>query len=91
MVIVVVGQFVKGFKQFIVLSLLNIYNDVMGLELGEVEYLLAIVSLPWSFKIVYGFMSDNLKVFETKRKGHLILNITCCILAISLILIFHTH
>ena len=61
----------------------------MHLDLAEVEYLLALINLPWSFKIIYGFMSDNLKIFNTKRKGHMILNISCCILAISAILIYH--
>ena len=63
----------------------------MKLDLSEVEYFLAIISLPWSFKIIYGFMSDNIKFFNTKRKSHLIVNAGCCILSMSAIISFGMH
>lgn len=36
-------------------------------------------AIPWSFKILYGFISDNFLIFGTRRKGHILLNISIAI------------
>ena len=81
----------KGFKQFLILNMLNLYNDVMKLELSECEMFLGIISAPWSFKIIYGLLSDNVKIFGTKRKGHLLVNAGSCIFVMTLIIVFGMH
>jgi MFS family permease len=34
---------------------------------------ISIVHIPWSFKIVYGLISDNLPLFGTRRKSYLVI------------------
>ena len=63
----------------------------MKLELSQVEMFLGIISIPWSFKIIYGLISDNYKIFGSKRKGHLLMNAGCCIVVMSAIIIFGMH
>lgn len=88
LVVIIICNFTQGFKQFLDLSLLNLYKDIMKLEPAEVQAYMGIIAIPWSFKIVYGFMSDNLTVFNSKRRGHILLNCSCCILSMSAIMAF---
>ena len=34
---------------------------------------ISIVHIPWSFKILYGLISDNVSIFGTRRKSWLII------------------
>ena len=52
---------------------------------------MGLIAIPWSFKIFYGFSSDNIKVFGSKRKGHLLVCAACCILSMAAIIIFGMH
>lgn len=81
-------NFAQGFKQFLDLSLLALYKDVLKLEPAEVQAYMGIIAIPWSFKIIYGFMSDNVKIFNSKRRGHILMNSGCCILSMSSIMLF---
>ena len=47
----------------------------MKLEPAETTAFMGMNALPWSFKILYGFISDNFLIFGTRRKGHIIMNI----------------
>ena len=49
---------------------------------------MGIIALPWSFKILYGFISDNISVFNSKRKGYIILNTICCAISVGLLILF---
>ncbi len=73
------------------MSLLKLFKDTLGVEPAETQELLGMVAIPWSFKIFYGFSSDNIKLFGSKRKGHLLICSGCCILSMAAIIIFGTH
>jgi hypothetical protein len=60
----------------------------MKLEPSEVAGLMGMIALPQSFKIVYGFISDNINIFGSKRKGHIILMTLLCSLSMALIMNF---
>jgi len=60
----------------------------MKLNPAEAQAFIGVIAIPWSFKIIYGFSSDNLKVFNSKRRGHLLMNTMCCILSMAVIIIF---
>lgn len=81
-------NFSQGFKQFLDLSLLNLFKNTLKLDVGEVQIFMGLISVPWSFKIVYGFMSDNISVLNSKRRGHVLLNAACCITSMASIIIF---
>ena len=88
MIILFLCNFAQGFKQFLDLSLLNLYKDTLKLEPGEVTAFMGIIAMPWSFKIFYGFSSDNIKIFGSKRRGHILLNTMTCSLSMLAIMIF---
>lgn len=52
---------------------------------------MGVIALPTSFKIVYGFLSDNFSVLNSKRRGHIIMNAFCCIFAMTFLIIFGTR
>lgn len=43
------------------------------LEPGRLQFVLATIHSPFIFKIVYGFMSDNVPIFGSKRKSYLVI------------------
>lgn len=43
------------------------------MEPGEVQTLMAFAFLPWSVKIIYGLISDNIPLFGSKRKSYLLI------------------
>ena len=55
------------------LSALVYYKETCKLDPGQVQMYMALIQLPWAFKIVYGFISDNVALFGYKRKTYLIL------------------
>ena len=71
----------QGFKQFLDLSLLNLYKKELKLEPAEVTMFMGIVAMPWSLKIIYGFIGDNVRIFGSKRKGHIMMNTLLCSIA----------
>ena len=56
-------NFIQGFKSLLDLCLLDIFKRNFKLEPAEVQLYMAIITIPWSFKIFYGFSTDNFDVF----------------------------
>lgn len=88
LVILFLCNFAQGFKQFLDLCLLNLYKDVLKLEPAQTTFFMGIIAIPWSFKIFYGFSSDNIRIFGSKRRGHILLNTVSCSLAMAAIMLF---
>lgn len=44
----------------------------MDCEPSELTFYTAMINLPWSFKILYGLISDNVPIFGLKRKPYLL-------------------
>lgn len=70
------------------LTLLNLYKEELKLEVAEVQVFMGIVCIPWSFKIFYGFMSDNVSILGSKRRVHVLMNTACCMVAMMSIILF---
>lgn len=50
------------------------------------------VSMPWSFKILYGLISDNFPIFGSKRRSYcILLSVTQFAASITLSLYFGTN
>jgi len=45
----------------------------LGLDPGEMQIYISIIHIPWSFKILYGLISDNVPICGTRRKSWLII------------------
>ena len=50
---------------------------------------MSIIHIPWSIKIIYGLLSDNVPLFGTRRKSYLIL--MGCLQFVALITIYFLH
>lgn len=61
------------------------FKDYYGLEPGYVQVLSTFIGMPWSFKILYGLISDNVPIFGSRRRSYLII-LSCLQLASSLLL-----
>ena len=70
------------------LSLLNLYKDALKLSPTEVQFFMGLIAVPWSFKIVYGFLADNVALRGSKRKGHLLVNALSCACAMAALILF---
>lgn len=58
------------------------------MEPAEVTFFMGVIALPWSFKIFYGFASDNIRIFGSKRRVHILLNTAICSVAMLCIMLF---
>lgn len=79
LIVILICNFIQGFEKFLDLILLDIYKNVMKLQPADTTALMGMNAIPWSFKIIYGFLSDNFFIFGTRRKGHILMNITIAI------------
>ena len=57
----------------IFLATSDLFKTYYNLEPGRVQTLQAFTMLPWSFKIIYGLISDNFPIFGSRRKSYLLL------------------
>ena len=55
------------------LAVKDYYKQYLGLDPGEQTMYMTIIHLPWSFKILYGLISDNVPICGTRRKSYLII------------------
>ena len=49
------------------------FKEYLGIDPGEMQIYTSIIHIPWSFKILYGLISDNLPLCGTRRKSYLII------------------
>ena len=51
----------------------DIYKYYIQMEPDQMAYQISLIHLPWSLKIFYGIMSDNVPIFGYYRKPYLIM------------------
>jgi MFS family permease len=56
-----------------VLAVKDYFKEYLGLDPGEMATYVSIIHIPWSFKILYGLISDNVPIMGTRRKSYLVL------------------
>ena len=56
-----------------VLATQDLFKTYHKLDPGQMAKYMSIVHLPWSIKIIYGLLSDNVPFCGTKRKSYLVL------------------
>lgn len=65
--------FNQGAKSLLMLAVKDLFKKHLGLDPGEITTYMSIMNLPWSVKLLYGMISDNVPIFGSKRKGYVIL------------------
>ena len=86
MICLIIVNFTQGFKILLDLTVLNIFKEVLSLEPAEVQLYMGIIAMPWSFKFIYSFMSDNIQLFNSRRRNHILINSFINIVSISLLM-----
>ena len=51
----------------------NQFKEYMKLEPSQMQYYDSIIVSPWTVKIFYGLLSDNVKICGSKRKSYIII------------------
>ena len=62
-----------GFWVCVNLAVKDYYKEYLRLDPGEMQIYISLISIPWSFKILYGIISDNVPICGTRRKSWLII------------------
>lgn len=55
------------------LAVKDYFKVYLGLDPGEMAQYLSIIHIPWSMKILYGLISDNVPLWGTRRRSYLIM------------------
>ena len=66
-------SFNHGLWSIAVLACQDLYKTYFKLDPGQMAMYMSIVHIPWSIKILYGLISDNLPIAGTRRKSYIIL------------------
>lgn len=61
-----------GIWILVTLSAQDLFKAYMDCDPGDMAIYTAIVALPWSLKLIYGLITDNVKIFGLRRKPYLI-------------------
>ena len=72
--IAMVENFIFGFWVLIDLETKELFKSYMNLDPGDMAVYMSIINSPWSIKILYGLLSDNLKLCGLYRKPYLIIS-----------------
>eukprot|EP00347_Sterkiella_histriomuscorum_P014137 403362023 len=66
--------FLQGFRTFHMLSVKDLFRLYLNLEADYTQFLVSLISLPWSFKLIYGLIADNFPILGSRRKSYVIVN-----------------
>lgn len=61
-----------GLWILVTLASQDLFKAYLGAEPSEMTFYTAMIGLPWSFKILYGLITDNVPIAGLKRKPYLI-------------------
>lgn len=78
-----------GLWSVAVLSCQDLFKTYLKLDPGQMTVYMSLIHIPWSVKIVYGLLSDNVPIAGTNRKSYIIL--MGIIQFIALISIYFLH
>ena len=65
--------FNQGTKVLVYLASSDLFKSYYKLDPGRVQSIQALTFLPWSLKIFYGLISDNVPIMGSRRKSYLLI------------------
>ena len=77
--------FNQGTKVLVYLASQDLFKAYYHMEPGRVQTIQAFTFIPWSIKIFYGLVSDNVPIMGSRRKSYLLI-MACLQFASMLIL-----
>lgn len=84
----IICNFAQGFRRLLELGLYYVFKEKLGLQPGEITFLLGIMAFPWIAKIFLAIFSDNVTILGSRRKVYLIFNSAIVVISISLLMAF---
>lgn len=88
-VLLAVQNLNHGLWSIAILACQDLYKQYFKLDPGQMTLYMSIVHIPWSVKILYGLISDNLPIAGTRRKSYIVL--MGFVQFLSLVFIYSTH
>jgi hypothetical protein len=90
-IVVFISFFAKGILETMPsLSVSFYYKDTLKLSPTETSALGSMMTIPWTMKPIYGFMSDNFPIFGYRRKSYVLLA-GCCVTTCYILLALGNH
>jgi len=80
--------FNQGARVLLNLAIQDLFKRVFLLEPSRLQTLLATIHIPWSCKIFFGFISDNIPFFGSRRKSYLVLGAIIQIISMATLAMF---
>jgi hypothetical protein len=62
-----------GLWMMAILATQDLFKNYLMLDPGQMAIYISMIHIPWSIKILYGLISDNVPLFGTKRKSYIII------------------
>ena len=78
----------QGFRSLISLGVAMLFKDYYKLEPSESQYWTSFIVFPWSIKLVYGILSDNLVIAGSRKKSYIVIGGSIQFLALQVIFWF---
>ena len=66
----------------------DLFKRVFLLEPSKLQTLLATIHIPWSCKIFFGFISDNVPLFGSRSKSYLVMGALVQIISMFVLAVF---
>ena len=57
----------------VLLAVQDLFKQYLKLDPGLMTGYTTLIGLPWSIKIIYGLISDNVPIAGTRRKSYIII------------------
>ena len=55
------------------LGYLFMFKNIFNLEPSQTQSLISYIVLPWSFKIIYGILTDTFPICKSRKRSYIIL------------------
>jgi hypothetical protein len=62
-----------GLWSIAILACQDLYKTYLKLDPGQMTLYMSIIHIPWSVKILYGLISDNVPIFGSKRRSYVMI------------------
>ena len=80
--------FNQGARVMLNLAVQDLFKTHYAMEPGQLQSLLATIQIPWSCKIIFGFISDNVAIAGSKRKSYLFIGSVLQVVSMALMTIY---
>ena len=65
--------FNNGMKVMLTLAFLDIFKVDYALEPAETQFLMSVMTLPWTPKLLYGILADTFPICKSRKRSYIII------------------